>query len=669
MSANHNKLSQFWQELKRRKVVRVITVYAAAAFVILELTDIVAPSLGLPDWTLNFIIILVCVGFIITVILSWVYDVAPEGGLEKTKPAHKVKEKDKVTTSNSWKIASYISFVVIVALIVLNIIPRTSRSDIKEILDKSIAVLPFKSLSDDPEKQYLADGIMDAILLHLSKIEDLRVMSRTSVEQYRVTEKTATEICQELDVAFVLEGSFRKYGDQARLIVQLIQSGKEDHAWANQYDREWKDIFTVESEVAQSIAMELHAVITPEEKQLIEKTPTTSLTAYDFYQRGKEEHEKYRLDNSNKKALDRAEDLYHNALEYDSTFAQAYTGLAIVYKNKYYWETFLSENFLDSMLILADIALSFDDQLAEAYVIRGDYHWLNNNNELAIEEYDKAIIFNPNEWEAYDQKARLYYREDNYVKQTENLIKAASLHRGPILPRLYRNIGGIYGRDSEKGIYYVKEALKLDNDSARYYNGLGYTEEGNGNLEKAIEFFEKSLTIDSTQTWIINRCGMIYSYLGLNEEYLKYFKDYFKRLETLDRLNPNFIFRLGHAYWVNGFKEEAESYFKEGLRIHNEMVELDRIYLADYITFYMIASMNAFLGDKDKAYENLRLMNQRPRMPKWMIKDLNHDPLFESIRDEPEFQQIVRDVEAKYQAEHERVRQWLEENDLLGGIH
>jgi len=109
MPANPNKLSQFWQELKRRKVVRVITVYAAAAFVILELTDIVAPSLGLPDWTLNFIIILLCVGFIITVMVSWIYDIHPEGGIEKTEPADQVKEEDKHVTSNSWKIASYIS--------------------------------------------------------------------------------------------------------------------------------------------------------------------------------------------------------------------------------------------------------------------------------------------------------------------------------------------------------------------------------------------------------------------------------------------------------------------------------------------------------------------------------------------------------------------------------
>ncbi len=150
-------------------------------------------------------------------------------------------------------------------------------------LDKSIAVLPFKSLSDDPEKQYLEDGMIDAILLHLSKIEDLRVMSRTSVEQYRKADKTSSVISRELGVAYLMEGSFQKYGDNVRLIVQLIKTGKKGHEWANQYDRKWNDIFSVQSEVAQTIAREFHSVITPDEKELIEKVPTTNLTAYDLF--------------------------------------------------------------------------------------------------------------------------------------------------------------------------------------------------------------------------------------------------------------------------------------------------------------------------------------------------------------------------------------------------
>jgi len=543
----------------------------------------------------------------------------------------------------------------------------TENASETEIVEKSIAVIPFKSLSGDPEKQYLADGVMDAILLHLSKIENLRVITRTSVEQYRNTTMTIPEIAAELNVHHILEGTFQKHGDRANLIVQLSDAQQnEDHIWANEYNRDWSDIFAVQSEVSQAIARELQAVITPEEKQRIEKIPTANLTAYDFYQRGREEHVKYLLDNNNRKALDRAEDLYHQALEYDSTFAQAYTGLAQVYFNKYYWETFLTVNFLDSMLVLADMALSFDDQLAEAYVIKGNYYRSNNEKEQAIIEYDKAIEFNPNFGQAYLWKSNLYFFDD-LVKTIDNLQKAASLQRGPFLPAIYRSMGSAYATAGfkEKANYYIEEALKLDDDSAEYYGSLAQLEDGVGNYQKAIEFGEKSYSIDSTDYWTIYLLGIHHMFLGQNEESLEYMKKWRQRLDSLNRLNPFGTVYFGYAYLVNGFKEEAEYYFNTGLEFQNEIVELGRHYNQEFSTFYNLAAIYTILGDKDKAYENLRLVNQRPRIPLWMLTLIKNDPLFDSIRGEPEFQQIVKDVEAKYQAEHERVRVWLEEEGML----
>jgi TolB-like protein len=529
------------------------------------------------------------------------------------------------------------------------------------ITDKSIAVLPFKYLSDDPEKQYLADGVMDAILLHLSKIEDLRVMDRTSVEQYRETDKTSIIIGQELDVAYLLEGSFQKYGDQVRLIIQLIKPGNEGHIWAEEYDRNWNDIFSVESEVAQTIAGELQAVIKPDEIQLIEKKPTTSLTAYDFYQRGRGEHVKYWLDGNNREALERAEDLYHDALEYDPAFAQAYTGLAWVYLDKNYWETITTENFLDSVLILTDIAISFDDQLAEAYEVRGDYYRLINKKRQAINEYDKAIKFNPNDWWAYNGKGLLFYGDD-LVKTIDNFNKVALLHRGSFLPAIYRFLGRSYATAGFKdtSIYYVKEALKLDDDSAAYYSYLAEIEDCNSNFKQAIEFGEKSYAFDSTDLWIVFLLGIDHMYLGQFAESLEYFKKYDRTLKTFDRPYRYEPHLVGYAYWINGFKEEAEDYYQTVLEIYHEMLELGRHPFQDFTTFHNIAAIHAFRGDNEKAYEYLRIFNQRQRMPLYMIKDINNNPMFDSIRYEPEFQQIVRDVEAKYQVEHERVKKWLE---------
>ncbi len=298
----------------------------------------------------------------------------PPGKVKRIRSSGSVK---KHSISRKLIITLIATLVVVASafIIYFTLSDRNIETNEAIIINKSIAVLPFKSLSDDPEKQYLTDGVMDAIILHLSKIEDLRVMDRTSVEQYRETDKTTTIIAQELDVTYLLEGSFQIVGDQVRLIVQLIKPGKEGHIWAKDYNRNWKDIFSFQSEVAQTIARELQAVITPEEIQLIEKIPTVNLTALDFYQRGMAEMVKY-LDRQilSREALEKAEDNFHKALAYDSTFALAYIGLGHVYWSKHLWKNFLSENFLDSVLILADSALSFDDQLAEAYVLRGSYY-------------------------------------------------------------------------------------------------------------------------------------------------------------------------------------------------------------------------------------------------------------------------------------------------------
>ena len=209
------------------------------------------------------------------------------------------------------------------------------------IEDKSIAVLPFKYLSDDLDKQYLADGLMDAVLTNLSKIKDLRVVSRTSVEQYRESDKTSKVIGQEQNVSYVLEGSFQKENNVVRLILQLIKTRDENHVWSNIYDRQWKDIFIVQSEVAETVATQLEAIITPQEQQLIRKTPTINLTAYDFYQRGIDVLEKYEFQNK-KDSIDlkKAQQHFQKALELDSAYALAYTGLAAVSYWKYYWRTF-----------------------------------------------------------------------------------------------------------------------------------------------------------------------------------------------------------------------------------------------------------------------------------------------------------------------------------------
>jgi len=554
--------------------------------------------------------------------------------------------------------------IVVVALFVFDIIGGGKRLD---ELEKSIAVLPFLNDSQDEENTYFINGIMDEILINLQTVKDLRVPGRTSVEQYRNQTKSIPEIAKELNVNYIVEGSGQKYGNTFRLRVQLIEAAKDKHLLGEVYEQkieEVEDIFKIQGQIAEAISKELKAAITPEEKQLIEKTPTTSLTALDFFQRGREEHWKYQI-NGDRATLEKAEDFYHKAMEYDSTFAQAYTGLAWVYWDKHYLETYFSEEFLDSFLILTNIALSYDDQLSEAYTWKGRYYYQMDKPEQAIKEFDKAIKYNPNDWMAYRQKGNLYSSND-FVKSIDNYQKAISLNRGEQLPGMLRTLGFLYYNAgfTEEAINCYQEAFKLDGDSLHYIFAAGT----NSNLKWG-EFLERMYEIDSTNLYILYQLGYDYMRHGQHEEALKYFEKCLQESDKAQEIHYTIgvMHRYGYVYWQNGYKEEAEYYFDMQLEYCNRIIELGRGWGHHFHTYYDLAGVHAFRGDKDKAYENLRIFNQSKIEPLWMVNGIKDDPLFDSIRDEPEFQQIVRDVEVKYQAEHERVKKWLEEQEDLPG--
>ena len=669
MVQKSNSFEKFWQELKRRKTIRVITVYAATAFIILQLVDIISKPLQLPEWTLTLVILLLGIGFIIATLLSWVYDITPSG-VKKTESVSSVKHSDqtKPVTSTVWKIATYVSVIIIVALVAFTFVTRKKFDIYNKILEKSIAVLPFRNDSRDSTNQYFINGIMEMITTNLQMVKALRVVSRTSVEQYRNNKtKSVSEIAKELDVNYIIEGSGQKFGNSFSVTTQLIKAkGKETHLWAKTYEQEIKEVndyIRIESQIAQLIATELKITITPEEKQLIEKTPTANLTAYDFYQRGREEHTKYWINNSDKADLQKAEDFYHKALKYDSAFAKAYAGLARAYWDKHYWQEYFQVNFMDSILTFTNIGLSFDNQLSEAYTLRGAYYNEIGKPEQANEEFDKAIKLNPNDWMAYSEKA-IFYSNNDFVRCIDYRQKAASINRGPELPSLLGEIGDAYfdAGFPDKTKYYYQEAFALNANEAKYSYGLSYIEFSLGNFEEALKLSKKANEIDSMYLGDL----MWFSTLsGHNEEAYICAKKLVEHYEKSGELNLLESHRVGYAFWKAGKIKEAEFYFNEQIDYSNRSIELKRSWAQKLYTYYDLAGVYAFRGEKDKAYKNLSSFNQIQRVPFWMTMFIKSDPLFDNIRNEPEFQQIERDLEAKYQAEHERVRKWLEETGQL----
>jgi TolB-like protein len=590
-------------------------------------------------------------------------------------PEEVVKEDFEVKSvpRKNHKTTIIAGLVIALVLIILGFlfIPKLFKPE--EEIEKSIAVMPFKNDSPDQERMYFINGTMEAVLDNLCKIKDLRVPGRTSVEQYRDNPKPVRTIAGELNVNYILEGSGHRDGDNVRLHVQLLDARKDQHLWSKTYDANIEDIFSMQSEIAQLVAAEIKAIITPEEKQIIERVPTYDLTAWDYYQRGREESKNnrgklrsvgYVSDNKNRTALERAEDLYRKALEYDSTFAQAYTGLAWVYYEKQYWEAFLSESYLDSVLILADIALSYDNQLSEAYSIKGQYYRQIGNPEQALREFEEAIKFNPNDWIAYYHEGSLYWRVfEDFKKSIEYFHEAVIRNHGENLLDLLYPLGRAYLDIGfmDKAKYYFRQELALNGDSGTYFGRLTWLEFCIENFNKSVEYLNKAIKMDSTYFIF----SPIYTYAGKHKEAYDYYSkmvDYYKRTGTLTLQSSH---RIGYAYWKVGKYEEAENYFNEQINYGTESIKLGRDIASRKAAHYDLAGVYAFLGDKEKAYQYLDEFDKKDRYALWWLAFAKHDPLFASISGEERFQKILRNIEAKYRAEHERVRKWLEEQGML----
>ncbi len=389
MVDNPNKLSRFWQELKRRKVVRVITVYAAAAFAILEVVSIIVEPLRLPEWTLPFIIVLLCVGFIIAVILSWIYDIHPEGGIVKTEPSNKVKE-DVTKPSNSWRIASYISFVVIVVLIALNIFGGRNRVTIDESLAKSIAVLPFQNFSTDPNQESMCLGLTDEIINHLYRIESFeKVVSLTSVLGYRMPNKTVSEIATELGVNYILEGVYKKIDDELFVSAQLIEPMNDSHIWQQDYKRPYTDIMNIQSDIAIQIADHINAFITKEDVERIKKIPTSNQEAYEIVQQ-------YLMNwkEGNMIMIVTGLEQATRAIELDPTYADAHAmkGMALLLgKGIMFGKRFTQSDLIDAKRAI-DRAIDLDNESSLAHVAQATFlHFIEWDYVKAETEYRNSI--------------------------------------------------------------------------------------------------------------------------------------------------------------------------------------------------------------------------------------------------------------------------------------
>jgi tetratricopeptide (TPR) repeat protein len=350
----------------------------------------------------------------------------------------------------------------------------------------------------------------------------------------------------------------------------------------------------------------------------------------------------------------KAENLFSKALEADPKFAKAIVGKAEVFWNKHSYMN--RENILDTVLTMADLAISYDDKIAEAYVIKGWCYDDYGMYDKALKEYSKAIELNPNNWKAYYGLANLYYFEDPVIS-LENLHKAVSLMHGSTeMPTLLRYIGGelLVTGFIEKAGEYFSRAFDLDGDSAIYLSCLGGIEQNQGNYDKALEYYKKAYLIKRNYTDVLNNLALISQLIGNNDESLEWYKE----LKLQNTLNFN-LHRAGYAYKKNGLENEGDSLINKHIEYCNSMLTTGRRSDIISYTYYDLSGVYAFRGDKKKAYQNLRMFSKVENCYLYMLTLMKDDPMFSSIRTEPEFLQILNVMTAKYAKVHEDVGKWL----------
>jgi TolB-like protein len=607
----------FFRELVRRKVRKALGIYLGAALPTIGIANLLESRYAVPPVWFDRFLILLAVGFLFTGVLAWFH-----GG----RGGRRLRPRE----------LTFYALLTLAGIAGVVLIPsnrQPSRSS-RAATDKSVAVLPFKNFSDGKEDEYFSDGIMEDILTNLSHIGDLRVISRTTMMRYRETAKSLQEIGRELNVGAILEGSVRRAGERVRIVGQLIDARTDEHLWAETYDRDLKDIFLIQSDVARRIAASLQVVLSPHESDKLGKVPTGNVEAYALYLRGRDHYNQYSQED-NEEAIS----FFQEALALDSVFALAYAGLGDAYSQRVQRYGF-TINWLDSSLAMSRRALELDDGLAEAHkslaLAYDNNGWINR----AREEYEKAIALNPNYVTAIRNIGLLDYR----IGQFADAVAAAK-----------RSI--LLAPDNVMG--YVQAAMALA---------------AAGEDSAALGWYRRARILDPGHP--VPLLGIGWLYLAAGE------RDRAKNVaDTLLHLVPEF----GPGLELFICIDMACRDFRSALRVYEDggsPVNARGAYLlnaagrkseSQRVLRETIAKTDRFVNDGDEsptprfeAAAALELMGRREEALAWFRRALDagwrevrwarQDPLLASVRTDSAFQQLLEEMNRRVELERQAIR-------------
>ena len=670
-------MTGFFEELQRRKVYRVAAAYIIAGGFIIQMVSAAFPAWELPNWSQRLVIALILAGFPIALIFAWIFDVTPSGIERTSKIEAQVQPKSRRRRN---VILLGVAGLVVSAAAGFFILPRASAHKI----DKSIAVLPFENLSDEKENAFFADGIQDDVLTNLSKIADLKVISRTSVMQYKGNARNARDIGKALGVATILEGSVRRIGNRVRVNVQLINTDNDQHIWAEDYDRDLTDVFAIQTDLAQKITGELQAKLSPAEKAQMEHRPTENGEAYLAFVQAQDLG--CALGDFDK--LKQSERLYERAVQLDPNFALAVARSSLL-------QSWIVHNFdptrerREKARTLAERALQLQPDMPEAHLAVGySYYYGDNNYDAALREFEIAQRGLPNESDAYLAIGAIQRRQGKWAESTTNLEKAVSLNPKDVwsLQNLTFNYAMLRNYDTANKT--IDRALALDPtalEPLEVKSQLAIAEKGDFSVaEKALEALKSIPMTNEEKAKIASERADVFL---LERKY----REGLQEVESLpDNLPAGFSKEgLGGKYYLIGFARKAlhdetgarAAFLKAKIAIEEQLKRSPdtaeaHIQLAKVLAYLNekdsalseaqratellpeskdafggpeitggVAEVHAILGDNDRAIEILDGLLSRPSGV--TVQGLKVNPIWDPLRSDPRFQALIDKYGAK----------------------
>ncbi len=525
--------------------------------------------------------------------------------------------------------------------------------------EKSIAVLPFKNDSNDTTNVYFINGLMESTLNNLQKIEDLRVISRTSVEKYRSSSKTTPEIAKELGVKYVIEGSGQKIGDQILLNIQLIDAPNDKHLWAEQYNKKVSDVFALQSEVAKNVAEKTEVIISPDVQQSIDKIPTNNLEAYDIFLKGRDI-----LSKGTPEKARQSIPYLKKAIELDSEFARAYAASAMAYYT--IDETQSERKYIDSINYYSDRAMFYDSRLPQSLIAKALYYMDIREYQLAVPYLEKALEYNPNYDLVFVYLLDLYV---NHLPDTEKYLEYAlrglridiSEYDSTIASLNYLHIANAFIQAGfvDQAEKYINKSLDYKPDNlysayTRAYILFAKNRDLNQTKDLLLEAFSK----DTTRIDIMQEVGKIYYYLRDYEKAFIYYQkfSYIRETYHLNMYNSEDA-KIGFVYSQMGLKEESKKFLEK----FKQYAENDQsIYKNSSLAIYY--SNN---GQAEKALKHLQQFSNQNHYFYWSVLFLPIEPLLDNIVDLPEFKTTFKKIETKFNNWHNQIESSLKSKGLI----